>query len=242
MPIATIDARELVGGLLTCGDANVFPANALEGPGGAELRADEAAAGLRAALADTERVQFPHSGWHLVAQSTTRVQFIARGAGADSWFSVSLVRGPAGWTLDLAGECGLVVVLGPGIGPAAWWLDPAQPRPGAKDRTFTALVLERACASGHSSDGRIGPPLVSYAPDTVTLIFGVRPRPGGQDCQGNPPGRYRVTLDQPLGDRQLLDGGSLPPRDATVAPDPPLGAPAGQPADGLERARLVERR
>ena len=217
-PIATIDQRELVGGLLTCGDGTTFPANALDGPGGAELGADEAAAGLRAVLADTEGLQLPRSGWHLVALSATRAQFIGRGGGPDAWFVVSLTRGAAGWTLDLAGECGLVVVLGPGIGPAAWWLDPAAGLPGPETREFTALVQEQSCAGGRPPDGRIAAPLVVYRPDAVIVVFGVVPLPGGQDCQGSPPGKVRIVLTEPLGQRRLLDGGVVPPRDATKPP------------------------
>lgn len=218
-PIATIDERGLVAGLLTCGDGTTFPANALDGPGGAEQGADEAAAALRAAIADTEGVQFPRSGWHLVALSATQAQFIARGVGADSWFVVSLMRGAAGWALDLAGECGLIVVLGPGIGPAAWWLDPAAGLPGPDSRELMALVQERACAGGRPPDGRIAAPLIVYRPDAVVVLFGVVPLPGDHDCPGAPPGKVRIELSEPLGQRRLLDGGVVPPRDATKPPD-----------------------
>jgi hypothetical protein len=226
----------LAGVAATCGDDIVFAAAALNGPGNAQFELDAAAEALRAFLAEphADEVNFPAVGWHRVFETPNRVLFVAPRQGGDPWAQVAFVRSGAAWTLDLFGACAPHIVLAGGLGIADWWLDPALPRPGPKDRAFTALVLERACASGHSSDGRIAPPLVAYAPDAVSLIFGVRPRPGAQDCPVNPPGRFRVTLDQPLGDRQLLDGGSLPPRDATVAPDPPLGAAAGQPADGLE--------
>jgi hypothetical protein len=198
----------------------VFSAAALDGLGTAQADPDSAAAALRAFLAepDPQEYFFPAVGWHRVLESSTQVLFMARGRGANPWMQVAFTGSGGTWTMDLYGACSPHIVLAEGLGTADWWLDPAQPRPGPKDRAFTALVLERACASGHSSDGRIAPPLVVYDADAITLTFGVRHRPGGQDCQGHPPGRFQVSLDEPLADRQLLDGGSLPPRDATVAP------------------------
>ena len=151
-------------------------------------------------------------------QTPNRVLFVAPARGGDPWAQVAFVRSGDAWTEDLYGACAPQIVLAGGLNTADWWLDPTAPPPGPSDRGFTALVLERVCASGKSPEDRIAPPLVSYAPDAITLIFGVRPRPGGQDCPGNPPGRFRVTLDQPIGNRQLLDGGSIPARDARFAP------------------------
>jgi hypothetical protein len=37
-----------------------------------------------------------------------------------------------------------------------------------------------------------------------------------QSCQGNPATRVVVDPGKPLGDRQLLDGGRLPPGDPTI--------------------------
>jgi hypothetical protein len=45
----------------------------------------------------------------------------------------------------------------------------------------------------------------------VIVTIGVRPRGGGQDCQGHGPARYTVELPESLGDRDLLDGGVYPP-------------------------------
>jgi hypothetical protein len=204
----------------TCGDGVLFPAIALNGPGKAESDPDSAAAALRAFLAEpqTGEVKFPATGWHRVHETLVRVHFVARLEQGDPWAQVAFSRNGGAWTLDVSGACAAQVALGGGLRLAEWYLDPALPRPGPGDLAFTALVTERLCAGGKPPDGRIAPPLVSYRTEAVTVIFGVRPLPGGQDCPANPPGRYKVTLDQPFGDRLLLDGGSIPPRDATNAP------------------------
>lgn len=73
------------------------------------------------------------------------------------------------------------------------------------------LVNERACASGEPANDRIPEPDIDYGTDTVTVTIRVIPRPGGQDCPSNPDTPYTLILDEPLGDRDLLDGGQDPP-------------------------------
>jgi hypothetical protein len=103
-----------------------------------------------------------------------------------------------------------------GLSNGDWILDPEAPAPQPPDTQFVALVTERECASGKSSAGRIMAPSIIYEKDRILLIFAVRPPQGAvQTCQGNPATPYLIHLDQPIGDRRLLDGGSYPPHDAT---------------------------
>ena len=106
------------------------------------------------------------------------------------------------------------------LGAASWWLDPKALAPTATSATVQGLVLEEACASGKSPKGRIEPPLFDLSETAVTVVFGIRPLPGDQDCQGNAPYPVTFTLPEPLAGRTLLDGNGVPPRDASV---PPVG-------------------
>jgi hypothetical protein len=99
-----------------------------------------------------------------------------------------------------------------GIGRASWAL-PTDEEIGPDTVQFTALVTERACASGRSSEGRIIGPEITYTDEAVIVTFQVRGLSGGQDCQGNPSTATQVTLEEALGDRRLLDGDSDPPRE-----------------------------
>jgi hypothetical protein len=218
-PLATIDERDLVSGQLTCGQGDTFSAAALQGPGGAEFGDDPAAAGLRAVLEERADPELPRLGWHRVLASDAHVQFVARGVGAQAWHVVALMNGASGWTMDVAGACRLAVLLGPAMGAASWWVDPARGVPAPSAMAIDALVQERACASGRAPDGRVAAPVVVYQPDAILVVFGVVPLPGGQDCPGAPPARYRIALTEPLGQRRLLDGGVIPPRDATRPPN-----------------------
>jgi hypothetical protein len=106
------------------------------------------------------------------------------------------------------------------IGPAAWWIDPAKPKPNAKSTEIHAQVLELACAGGQASDGRIEDPAIEVTGTTVIVTFAVRHRPGGQDCPSHPSAPFTFELPEPLGGRKLLDGSEDPPRDATIAVQP----------------------
>jgi photosystem II stability/assembly factor-like uncharacterized protein len=106
----------------------------------------------------------------------------------------------------------------PRVGPATWWIDPAALplQPGAT--RIPGFVLEQACASGKSPEGRVREPVVEYGADAIVVTFTITWSPGDQDCPSNPPFPVVVQLDQPLGGRALLDGSSVPPRDATREP------------------------
>ena len=85
---------------------------------------------------------------------------------------------------------------------------------GEVDRTATHIpvhVMERGCAGGEPATGRIPEPHVQYREDAVVVTFRVIPKGGPQTCPGNPPTPYVLELSEPLGDRQLLDGGAEPP-------------------------------
>jgi hypothetical protein len=50
------------------------------------------------------------------------------------------------------------------------------------------------------------------------VTYGVRPKPGNQECPSNPPTPAMLLLEGPLGDRTLLDGGTFP----AAPPAPPF--------------------
>jgi hypothetical protein len=204
----------------SCGDASLtFPAEALTGPVGAELFPDAAADTLRAHLAGVgpDFEGLPDSGWRRLVDTGRGVLFQAADPGPDaaagSMVFVAVADSAEGWQVTGWGECQPEPVLGPGIGVARWWPDPAKPPPDVASTGLDVLLLERACASGQPPVGRVFAPVVTSAADTVTILIPVRSAEGGQDCQGNPPFALRVELPEPLGERRLLDGSTLPPRE-----------------------------
>ena len=84
---------------------------------------------------------------------------------------------------------------------------------------IAVLVTERACNSGEDARGRIVVAAIDEDDDSMTVTLAVRPRGGAQECPSNPETPFLLELPAPIGERVLLDGSSVPPRDATVCPD-----------------------
>jgi hypothetical protein len=102
------------------------------------------------------------------------------------------------------------------VGAASWWVDPAELPLDPATTIIPAVLVERACASGMSPEGRVLPPAIEYGADEIVITVSVEPREGDQDCQGNPEFPLRIQLSEPLGDRTLVDG--FDGRDATTGP------------------------
>ena len=115
------------------------------------------------------------------------------------------------WSFRSSGGCEPQRVFHDGLDPATWALPGAAPGPAAT--SVPILVTEMGCASGQSSEGRVAEPIVEYTDDAVLLTTRVEPLAGnGFTCPGNPSTEVTVQLDEPLGDRELLDGMWFPAR------------------------------
>jgi hypothetical protein len=218
-PLPTIDPAVIAAPALTCGiDSASFPPEALSGPG-AELAPDAAAAALREFILTepTPEYPFPRAGWHRVVQTADHELFVASTPGDPPWLAVAFTRANGAWAIDAYGACTLSVALPGGIGLADWWVDPAAAPPTPQSTRIPVLLVEKACAGGKPPVARVLAPVVVYRPDAVVITIAVATIPGGSDCIGNPSVSLVVELTEPLRDRLLLDGGTVPPR----APVPP---------------------
>lgn len=219
-PLPTIDPAVIASPELSCGiDDSHFPPAALDGPG-AELAPDAAAAALREFLLSEPAPEFPfpRAGWHRVIQTADRELFVVSTPGDPPWLAVAFTQTAGAWVLDAYGACSLSVALPGGIGLADWWLDPAAPPPTPQSTTIAVQLLERACAGGEPPDGRVLAPVVVYRPDAVVVTIAIASIAGDSDCEGNPSVPFTIHLTEPIRDRMLLDGGTVPPR-LPAAPD-----------------------
>lgn len=163
---------------------------------------------------ELEPEMLPLEGWRLAGEDEFSVTFVAPRTGDPPYAWARLRNDGSGWRFTGGGDCRPTISL-QGAGAATWVLAPGR-EVEPESTTFEAAVTERACTGGSSSEGRIREPLIIYEPDRVVVIFTVDPLPGGAyTCPGNPPTLVTVELSEPLGDRQLLDGGEFPWRDAT---------------------------
>jgi hypothetical protein len=194
----------------------------------AGARDDAAHAALLALIdeqAALEEGEIGADGWHRVVDSPTEVVFLAETPESEAPFSVvHVVPGDAGviavdgWAVDSYGACTPRPVVPDAVSVADWWVDPDAEPIGPDSDVISALVHERACASGQDAEGRIPPPDIVYGQTEVTITIVVQKRDGDQDCQGNPLTPFTIELDEPLGARELLNGGQLPPGDPFADP------------------------
>ena len=176
-----------------------------------------AAAEFTRFLVDEADPSWPRDNWRELAEAGTAILFGTLAPDdSEAPALVVTVRNAAGtWQAEDYGACTPAVLLEERVGPATW-----TPGQDINETTFEfeALVTERACASGQSSEGRVVQPRVVSTPTSVTIIFGVGRLEGPQDCQGNEASRYPVRLPEPLGDRELLDGGVYPAQEVDLTP------------------------
>lgn len=200
------------------GRAPGFPISVLDGPAGVETMEGPVFDGLRRAI-ETMRPEFeydlredrPHLlPWLLAFEGRNRAVFLVQ--RQDERYSVMFVeREGASW--DFSGymdPCALRPLITHEHGEAVWRVKPDSPVSSAST-SVQVQVMERECASGKKATGRIETPIVDYGEDAITVTIPVRRVRGGADCQGNPWTPYVLELDEPIGDRVLLDSGPWPP-------------------------------
>lgn len=136
-------------------------------------------------------------------------ELVLFGQAADGHFAdVRFDRRDGAWSPSGWGGC-RILIDAPGLGPARVAVDPARPIDPA-DTELGLLINELACASGEAPTGREVVPVVVETATTVTVTALVAPVAGGAECPSNPWHPITITLDEPLGDRQLLDGQTSP--------------------------------
>ena len=91
---------------------------------------------------------------------------------------------------------------------------------GGVDRTTNApvvMVTETDCTSGRDPSAFLGEPTVTEDDSRVVINLTSEAIVGGADCPGNPSVPLTLSLANPIGDRELYDGGTFPPTPIKLA-------------------------
>jgi hypothetical protein len=219
-PPAAVDPDTVVVNV-TCGGPP-FPASVLSAPGNAQADEGPEADALRALLQRPEAAGLlPPTGWRMAVHTGDTVVYIAdvpvRG-DEPAFADVTLELVDGSWRMRGFGQCRPVADVGPGLGLAEFRVA-GHERLIPETTELDVLVTERACNSGEDARGRIVEPAIIPTAEAIVVVFGVIPRGGNHTCPSNPETPTRLVLPEPLGDRLLLDGSAVPPRDATTCPD-----------------------
>lgn len=114
------------------------------------------------------------------------------------------------WSLRDAGRCSLQAVLA-GLNAAHLVVDGESP-PTPDSSEIALLVTETARTCGATAEGRIEVVDVETTDGEVRVVLGVEPQEGAGPCQSHPPTPFTLRLDEPLGDRAVVDAAVLPPK------------------------------
>jgi hypothetical protein len=158
------------------------------------------------------------SGWYYLGGDGETATFILRRVPEDDVIVADVQNDGGRWYAPGFENCGAEAVLN-GLQNADWAFDPTLALPQAIDRQFVALVRVETCMSGDTSSiASITTPAIRYEQDRILVIFGVRvPLDEPAICEANrgQVARVLVHLDEPIGNRLVLDGGRYPPGDPT---------------------------
>lgn len=222
--------------LVSCGSSPGYPPSALEGPTGAEADDDSAATALRDLIEDPDGIEpLPENEWRRLHDDGDTVVF-GSGQPSDNGTGEGLTEVVLERTNDeftfhgsnyncqprpLIGEMSLAS------------FDLAQgAAPGPDSTSVEVLVTEVGCTGATPVDDRLQEPVVEYGDSTVDVVYFAEPLEGDAfPCPSNPSTETILELSEPLGDRELRDASSFPPRQATEATEPPMPPPAVDPPD-----------
>lgn len=94
------------------------------------------------------------------------------------------------------------------------------------DATLELMVTELDCTSARDPEPFLGEPVVIETAEAVTVHWTTEAMTGGAGCPGNPWVPRTITLEDPLGDRELLDGSTYPPQVVRTVTEIESGPPA----------------
>lgn len=197
------------GPLVGCPNGPWFPRSALESQTDLDSSGrDDIVDAIRPFLESEEGAYWPQDGWEIL-YSTPELVLLVHLDPPDALSFMTIEKEGDSWRwagAQAGGACPLVVQIPEGMNTVDWRVDPDEYL--SPDSTSIRLLInERECVSGQEIGDRLIGPEVVYTDSQVLVSFAAEPPPGDAfTCQGNPETPYLLDLDQPLGDRDLVDG------------------------------------
>jgi hypothetical protein len=197
--------------LVSCGTGGTtFPRSALDRLHEAPPPDGEMADGMQSFLGSEEGVFWPQDGWRVLS-SSDGVAVLLADADSQLWFqTLELSAGSWRWTGSSASEeCPLRVPAPADYNAVVWRLDPDRESPTPSSTAIEVLVHETACASGEPVGDRLVGPDVDVTASEVRFGFLAEAQDGDHTCPSNPETPITIQLEEPLGDRELVDAYEL---------------------------------
>lgn len=195
--------------LIGCPSGPWFPRSALDNQIDlASSGRDEIVEAVSPFLESEEGNFWPQVGWKIL-HATEETVLLVHLEPPDSLSFITITKTADSWTWSGAsagGPCPLVTQMPEGSNTVEWRVDPDDsPRPDSV--SIRLLLQERECVSGQEIGERLLGPEIVYTDEQILVSFAAEPPPGDAfTCQGNPETPFVLDLDEPLGDRELIDG------------------------------------
>lgn len=197
---------------VSCGYIPFDPVVAFSGPTNAERADTPAAKALRRSIREFKDFGLPKHHWRILAERPGRMVEYASGRLPDDLAVFSIERSRGGWRFGGFGGCD-PSTLRRGDAAITWNLAADQPQLHPGTRSVLVHLGPGPCAGGRSQNDRLMKPEFREQNGALLITLWLRPLPpGGYTCQGLVEPPVRIRLPEPLGDRELYDGGTYPPR------------------------------
>ena len=147
--------------------------------------------------------------WSIASRTDEDLVLFGQGSTAEAGLAdARFTREDGEWTPRGWGGC-RVEIQADGFGPARLATESKQSL--SKNSTELSLVInEKDCTSGQAPTDRDVVPVVTETDETVSIVVLVERVTGDAECPDNPWYPITVTLDEPLGPRELLDAHEFP--------------------------------
>ena len=167
---------------------------------------------------EREWVMGPRHGWIRVYRKMGEAEFVHEKRGGRAYFYMHLEKEDERWRWSGSGSRCRPSAWGPKTtGGSIELRDGHLPQP--EDTRLRVLVHEWECHGFRVPKREDVHPRIIYGEENVIVILRIEYPQGGATCPGTPPFRYTVRLDEPMGDRALVDGGRYPPNVLQKASD-----------------------
>jgi hypothetical protein len=182
-----------------CGAGGTFTAQDIgEGPEPSE----DILEALRDLRQTMDGAMLPEDGWTVVSESGSTTTLLAPQDGRFGFASASFDKEGDGWDPAGWGDCTpRLAMLGKSVLRWAFTESSHPPEPGATE--LAVLVTEVECSSGRKLEGLIEPD-ITYGNDRIEVVL-TAPGGIGGNCIGTAPTEYTLELDEPVGQREVID-------------------------------------
>jgi len=154
--------------------------------------------------------------WIGVVRKRSRVDFLREGDYPHAYFWITMMRKQGRWRDESGGDCKLWATSEGESSSSDWWLA-ASPQP--EDEHLAVRASERDCTGGRKLGSKDFHPRVHYEPERISIVVYAKPlKDGAYECPGNPSTPFTIALSEPVGDRDIIDVGVYPPREARTNP------------------------